>query len=497
MKKLIMLVAVTMVTMMAFGAAPTKGLVAYYPFDGDAKDKSGNHNDGIMVGTRPTADRKGRLNSAMLFGEGNYITVPSSPSLNSPKDQITITAWVRIGEWCRNWAPIICKGRDMKSDQYRFLGRHGGDTLLSTCHNIDARFENSSMLRGAWHHVAVSYDGNMAKAYIDGCIAGLRHSPGNFKVSNEELLIGCDPPGAMEWLFGAMDELRIYNRALSDDEIKAVYEADPTTKTNKKEIKGWHVMTYDRTVRSIGDAEATVQSEMGKMSEGDYPVLAFTNVENAPYPELHSAFPGKSGCLVMRANGTVRIPSAGMWTLGISCDDGAKIRIKGKDFVDVIVAGCAWNQRFPINIPAAGDYELEVTFFDYMKGCVFVFSAAKGNWAMFDKSEFRLVGDPECEIKMVENKSAAKEKATSVADESEGDAMCPDCKGEKVKWVRCKKCRGKGTIVKTRTLASGGTVKENLKCPDCSSANTPERGKGRGRVRVVCPTCNGEGSVGQ
>ena len=123
MKKLLMFVAVTMVTMMAFSAAPTKGLVAYYPFDGDAKDKSGNHNDGVMHGTRPTADRKGRLNSAMLFGEGNYITVPSSKSLNSPTEQITIAAWVRVGEWFNNrWgdsATILAKGSNLRDTAYR------------------------------------------------------------------------------------------------------------------------------------------------------------------------------------------------------------------------------------------------------------------------------------------------------------------------------------------------------------------------------------------
>lgn len=491
MKKLLMLVAVTMAAMMAFSAAPTKGLVAYYPFDGDAKDKSGNHNDGIMHGTRPTADRKGRLNSAMLFGEGNYITVPASKSLNSPTEQITIAAWVRVGEWFKNrWgqeAIVISRGnRDKLDYRFEFYGNGHGVTTggLSAGNLYGVPCEH---LNGSWHHLALVSDGTIVKTYIDGSVAGGNTATGrpDRNGNNGDLLIGHNLHGYDEYLLGAMDELRIYNRALSDDEIKSVYEADPPTKTNKKEIKGWHVMTYDRTVRSIGDAEATVQSEMGKMSEGDYPVLAFTNDSNVPFPEYHAAFPGKNGCLVMRAEGTVRIPSAGMWTFGISCDDGAKIRIKGKDFVDVIVAGCDWNQRFPINIPAAGDYELEVTFFDYMKGCVFVFSAAKGNLSTFDKSMFRLVGDPECEIKMVAPKGAAK------------GSSCPDCRGEKVKLVKCKKCNGKGTITKSRKLSSGGTVKEGVKCPACSSASTPEKGKGSGRVKVVCPTCNGEGSVGQ
>ena len=304
MKKLIMLVAVTMAAMMAFSAAPTRGLVAYYPFDGDAKDKSGNHNDGIMIGTRPTADRKGRRGSAMLFGEGNYITVPSSPSLNSPKDQITIAAWVRIGEWVNHnrWGNLFCilsKGVNASTMAYRFeffeklrqvnTGGLSSDNISSvSCGN----------LRGEWHHVAMVSDGKVVKLYIDGGIVGATTAtgrpdrPGN----SGALSIGANLPDYPDECFlGAMDELRIYNRALSDDEINAVYNADPPTKTSAMEIKGWHVTTYDRTVRSIGDAEATVQNNMSMIAQGDYPVLAFTNFAALYYPlyypEYHAAFP--------------------------------------------------------------------------------------------------------------------------------------------------------------------------------------------------------------
>lgn len=505
MKKVLAFAAFVMTVMMAFGAAPTKGLIAYYPFDGDAKDKSGNHNDGVMLGTRPTADRKGRLNSAMLFGEGNYITVPSSKSLNSPTEQITIAAWVRVSAWFNNnWgdsATILAKGSNLRDTAYRlefFSNLKVVNTGGITAQNVSSVV--CSHLHGEWHHVAMVSDGKIAKVYIDGVIVGagtVAGRPDRYGPVGE-LFIGHNTLDNDECLIGAMDELRIYNRALSDEEIKALYEADPQTKTNKMETKGWHVTTFDCTVRSIGDAEATVQSNMGMMAEGDYSVLAFTNDGRAPYSEQHLAFPGKNACLVMRANGTVRIPSAGMWTFGISCDDGAKIRIKGKDFVDVIALPehTEWGVKtFPINIPAAGDYEMEVIHFDNRGGCYLLLSAAKGNWATFDKSAFRLVGDPECEIKMVESKSASKGVRASVAANSETDKTCPDCKGEKVRLLSCRKCFGKGTIVKSRKLDSGGTIRENVKCPACSSASTPMKGKGRGKVRTVCPTCDGEGVV--
>ena len=488
MKKLLMLVAVTMAAMMAFSAAPTKGLVAYYPFDGDAKDKSGNHNDGVMHGTRPTADRKGRLNSAMLFGEGNYITVPSSKSLNSPTEQITIAAWVRVGEWFNNrWgdsATILAKGSNLRDTAYRlefFSNLKVVNTGGITAQNVSSVV--CSHLHGEWHHVAMVSDGKIAKVYIDGVFVGagtVAGRPDRYGPVGE-LFIGHNTLDNDECLIGAMDELRIYNRALSDEEIKAVYEADPPTKTNKMETKGWNVTILDCKVGSLGEAEAALQNNMGTAQ--DYSVLAFTNDGRVPFPEQHSAY---RNSVAMLATGTITIQSAGMWTFGICCDDYAKVKIKGKDFVDVIACPCTGlgMQVFPMNFPAAGDYELEVILYDIGRGGSFiVFSAAKGNLSTFDKSVFRLVGDPECEIKMVAPKGAAK------------GSTCPDCKGEKVKLVKCKKCNGKGTITKSRKLSGGGTIKEGVKCPACSSASTPEKGKGSGRVKKVCPTCDGEGTV--
>ncbi|MEJ7822566.1 MAG: hypothetical protein WKF85_09610, partial [Chitinophagaceae bacterium] len=72
----------------------SKGLVAYYPFNGDANDASGNGNHGIAYNVTPATDNFGKPNSAFSFnGTNSYIRVPNSPSLN-PTSQISICAWV-------------------------------------------------------------------------------------------------------------------------------------------------------------------------------------------------------------------------------------------------------------------------------------------------------------------------------------------------------------------------------------------------------------------
>jgi hypothetical protein len=66
------------------------GLVAHYPFNGNANDESGNGNHGMVNGATLTEDRFGNIDSAFHFDGRSYIVVPSSPSLESPSDQYSV-----------------------------------------------------------------------------------------------------------------------------------------------------------------------------------------------------------------------------------------------------------------------------------------------------------------------------------------------------------------------------------------------------------------------
>src|SRR5258706_16077985 len=73
-----------------------QGLVAYYPFTGNANDASGNNNNPVFNNAALTTDRFGNSNSAYSFnGIDNYIRIPNNPSLN-PTNQITICAWFKV-----------------------------------------------------------------------------------------------------------------------------------------------------------------------------------------------------------------------------------------------------------------------------------------------------------------------------------------------------------------------------------------------------------------
>ena len=98
MKGLFAAIATIAVLAMPFPAGAFSGmedgLVAYYPFDGNAQDASGYGNDGISYGPTLTEDREGKANSAYLFdGINDYVQVPYDASLDI-NHAITISAWV-------------------------------------------------------------------------------------------------------------------------------------------------------------------------------------------------------------------------------------------------------------------------------------------------------------------------------------------------------------------------------------------------------------------
>jgi hypothetical protein len=73
---------------------PTNGLVAYYPFNGNANDQSGNGNNGVVHGANLTNDRTGTNNQAYSFnGRNNYISIPFSNSI-AVQNEITVSVWL-------------------------------------------------------------------------------------------------------------------------------------------------------------------------------------------------------------------------------------------------------------------------------------------------------------------------------------------------------------------------------------------------------------------
>jgi hypothetical protein len=202
-------------------------LVAYYPFNGNAIDKSGNENHGTVHGNVSlTTGRQNDMNGSYEFsGEVfNYISIPDNPSLNI--NSFTISAWINIPEDGGGY--IVNKGRDINNGSYRLCTSDIGATTLYGGVNGAQFFDNIPY--NQWVMLTGTVKGSIAKSYINGQLIATETLSSVFSCNSptEPLTIGNHYyNGVLDyWAYpfkGKIDDVRIYNHALKDNEIQALY----------------------------------------------------------------------------------------------------------------------------------------------------------------------------------------------------------------------------------------------------------------------------------
>jgi gliding motility-associated-like protein len=207
---------------------PTSGLIAWYPFNGNANDESGNGNNGVVYEAVLTADRCGNSNSAYYFdGEGDIIMVEHTELLNPQR--ISISAWISVENYT-TWGRIVDKYHYNRMEGYNIIIDHGFQAIRFEFWGEDnQKYPNISnpIPLNTWIHVVSSFDGNQMKVYINGILENTIPVNTEIKPTNRYLSIGNGDDGNGYLPFnGIIDDVRIYNRALSDEEILALYNAE-------------------------------------------------------------------------------------------------------------------------------------------------------------------------------------------------------------------------------------------------------------------------------
>lgn len=202
------------------------GLLAYYPLDGFINDQSGNNNNGTAIGgVTPTTDRLNRPNRAMQFnGSNGYVSIPNSPTLMSPVQQITVSTWMYFNFAANNgWIPIGAKSNGSQYGLFAMELNIRNGQLRFDWKGSGGRSVNYDFEYGTWYHLTVTGNDQTLRFYINGRFIGQQQANlGNYN-NNMPLEFGRHTPGATEYLNGKLDELRIYNRALSDFEVQLLY----------------------------------------------------------------------------------------------------------------------------------------------------------------------------------------------------------------------------------------------------------------------------------
>jgi hypothetical protein len=229
MKKLLFLIILVWAkTMMA--QIPTNGLVAYYPFSGNANDQSAYENNGTILGPQLTDDRFGNPNSAFLFnGINDYITVPNSESISLFENfntEITICAWVNTFQSPLKQG-IVGRWGGVEGIRYLlFILEEFGTTDLHLTTMGSPYSPGMAIGQNEWHFLVGLHDSNddLIKTYLDGNLDKSSFSTSPFGTGpdiGKDLEIGRFDSG--NYFKGKIDDIRIYNRALTQEEINAIY----------------------------------------------------------------------------------------------------------------------------------------------------------------------------------------------------------------------------------------------------------------------------------
>ncbi len=203
------------------GPAPA-GMVGWWPGDGSAKDlvsgRVGTFQGGML------ANAAGRAGAAFRCdGTNDYMALADAPELRPAS--LTLEAWVRptaLG----GWRTVAFKGAGGGLGYALYADNDGshpaGHVVIDG--NEYAVFASQPLALDVWTHLAMTYDGSALRLYVNGELAASGLLSGPIATSTDPFSIGGNPIWG-EYFQGRIDEVSLYNRALSPDEIAAIHAA--------------------------------------------------------------------------------------------------------------------------------------------------------------------------------------------------------------------------------------------------------------------------------
>ena len=199
------------------------GLVGHWAFDEGSgttvRDSVGNH-DGTISDATYTPGVSG---TALNFDSStDDVVVPSAPTLDPPR--FTVSGWVKLDNLPTQGAGFYSKRANGQTDGVSILVMPDGRLYLHwEASNVDYGVQSVARLEvGRWMHVAGSYDGTTARIYLSGALDNSAPAGSSPPATSAALHLGRDGNGTGRVFPGTIDELKLWNRALSNDEVREV-----------------------------------------------------------------------------------------------------------------------------------------------------------------------------------------------------------------------------------------------------------------------------------
>jgi hypothetical protein len=219
-------------------------LVGWWDLDDDtgslvARDLSTYGNHGTLVDADPaSAWVPGRSESSLELRGASYVLVPRTPSIDAIVDQVTVSAWIYFEGTVFDYSTAISREIGATINQHYHLALNSGELpslFISTLKPATAERPDPQLVvaqptgpaaapRFTWIHLAGTYDGTNACLYVDGALVNCLPITGPFQPDTTPVVLGGNGNGSgsaaiTERFAGRVDEVMLYRRALSADEI--------------------------------------------------------------------------------------------------------------------------------------------------------------------------------------------------------------------------------------------------------------------------------------
>jgi hypothetical protein len=209
-----------------------QGLVGYWPFCGNANDESGNGNDGVVNGATLTEDRFGNANAAFNF-DGNDWIESSAIGMSNGNNSATISGWFKRAsnasgvEYIVGYGnPNILQGSAFSTGEYGSQGAFA--TFLGSSYDA---ISGVQLPIESWHQLtSIHNQDGQVSIYLDGQLSytAIVQTP---DIQNMLTRIGRAVWGSEEFWNGSLDDIAIWNRALTPEEVQELYTLDACTFT--------------------------------------------------------------------------------------------------------------------------------------------------------------------------------------------------------------------------------------------------------------------------
>ena len=238
--KILLLIAVATLGLTATTLAqvpsyvPSNGLVGWWPFNGNANDESGNGNNGTVNGATLTTDRNGNANQAYSFdGINNFIEISNSTSLNFTQGTINIWFYTSQTNFMNLIERTIFSNASNENWGLAINQTVSGDLSLYTKHNSNClsgngwqtNLANQNLSINNWHMLSGVIKNSTSEIYLDGLLVNTYNTPSIMDVCGGDIQISRHWLNDPRYFTGSIDDIGIWNRALTQQEIADLYNS--------------------------------------------------------------------------------------------------------------------------------------------------------------------------------------------------------------------------------------------------------------------------------